>query len=107
MWVLTHEGKYVKQCGSPEYRVYNMVDPEYGTSFEIILQELGKVGKMGYEFCLKEGYLEYNLNKRLIFRKREFEEDMIKFYLTEIDNGYYLSKSIMSILKKRNLIENL
>lgn len=107
MWQLTHEGTYVKTHGSPEFRVYNMVDPEHGVMFEIITQELGPVGKMGYEICLKEDYLEYNSEKRLIFRKKEFLKDEIQSYLVEIDNGFILSKNIMSMLKKRNLIEKL
>ena len=45
MWLLTHKGKYVKEHGSPEYRVFNMVDPEYGIVLELLVQELGKVGK--------------------------------------------------------------
>lgn len=107
MWQLTHEGTYVKNHGSPEFRVYNMVDPEHGILFEIIIQELGLVGKMGYEICLKEEYLEYNSEKRLIFRKKEFVKDEIQFYLCEIENGFTLSKNIMNMLKKRNLIEKL
>ena len=106
MWNLTHEGKYIKMHGSPEYRVYEMVDPEHGVMFEIIKQELGNVGKMGYETCLKEGYLEYDNDKNLVFQKKEFNQDIIQFYLLEIENGYHFSKSIMNMLKKRNLIEN-
>ncbi len=107
MWQLTHEGKYIKVQGSPEFRVYNMVDPDEGILFEIISQELGPVGKMGYEICLKEEYLEYNTDKKLVFRKKDFPRDLIQFYLMEIENGYFFSKSIMGMLKKRNLIEKI
>lgn len=106
MWKLTHKGSYVKIHGSPEFRVYELVDPEHGILFDILIHELGNVGKSGYEICLKEGYLEYNMENRKIFRKKEFTRDIIKFYLHEIDNGFILSKPIMNMLKKRNLIEN-
>ena len=106
MWTLTHEGKYVKIHGSPEYRVYEMVDPINGILFEAILQELGRVGKNGYEICLKEGYLDYDIEKKVIIRKECFPIDMVKFYLNEIESGYIFSKTIMIMLKKRNLIEN-
>lgn len=106
MWQLTHEGKYVKIHGSPEYRVFNMVDPEHGVLFEIIVQELGQVGKHGYEICLREEYLEYDTDKRIVVRKKDFPQDVIRFYLNEIENGYNFSKTIMGMLKKRNLIEN-
>ncbi len=105
MWQLTHEGTYVKTHGSPEFRVYNMVNLEQGIGYEIIKQELGYVGKNGYEICLKNNYLEYDCEKKLIFRKKEFLYDMIQFYLLEIDKGFNLSKKIMNMLKKRNLIE--
>ena len=105
MWKLTHKGTYIKTHGSPEFRVYNMVDPEHGVIFEIITQELGIVGKLGYEICLKEGYLEYDSVKKIILRKKEFIKDDIQFYLSEIENGFILSKNIMSMLKKRSLIE--
>jgi hypothetical protein len=106
MWQLTRKGKYVKIHGSPEFRVYSMVDPDHGIMFEIIIQELGQVGKAGYEICLKEQYLEYDPEKKLVFRKKDFPQDIIQFYLSEIENGYYFSKTIMGLLKKRNLIEN-
>lgn len=105
MWQLTHEGKYVKTHGSPEFRVYNMVEPENGIMFEIITHELGTVGKIGYNLCLKEEYLAYNAEKKLIFRNKEFLKDIVQSYLFEIENGFYLSKKIMTMLKKRNLIE--
>ena len=106
MWQLTHEGMYVKIHGSPEYRVFNMVDPENGILFELILQELGNVGKKGYEKCLKNGYLRYDHEQHLVFRNKECEQDLIQWYLKEIDQGYIFSKTIMNMLKKRNLIEN-
>ena len=106
MWQLTHEGKYVKVHGTPEFRVFTMVDPKEGIMFEIITQNLGQVGKVGYETCLKENYLFYDLEKKLIFRKKDFPQDIIQFYLSEIEKGYYFSKTIMTLLKKRNLIEN-
>ena len=106
MWKLTHEGKYVKIHGSPEYRVFNMVDPEHGILFELISQELGNVGKKGYETCLKDGYLKYDHDKHLVFRVKQYKQDMIQFYLKEIEHGYIFSKTIMNMLKKRNLIEN-
>ena len=106
MWKLTHEGKYVKDYGSPEFRVYNLVDPENGVLFEILIQELGKVAKYGYEQCLKDGYLEYDSNKKRIIRIKDFENDLVQFYLNEIYNGFIFSKSIMNMLKKRSLIEN-
>ena len=83
-----------------------MVDPEHGVMFEIITQELGQVGKTGYETCLREHYLEYDTERKLVFRKKDFPQDIIQFYLSEIENGYNFSKIIMAMLKKRNLIEN-
>lgn len=106
MWKLTHKGKYVKIHGSPEYRVYNITDPKEGIILEIILQELGIVGKDGYDICLKEGYLEYNKELNKVFRKKEFSNDLISIYLNEVENGFILSKNIMSMLKKRDLIKN-
>ena len=106
MWTLTHKGTYVRQYGSPEYRVYNMVGEDDGILFELILQELGKVGKNGYEICLKDSYLEYDLDRRIVSRIKKFPKDIIQFYLNEIENGYIFSKTIMNMLKKRNLIEN-
>jgi hypothetical protein len=106
MWQLTRKGKYVKVHGSPEFRVYSMVDPDNGVIFEIITQELGQVGKSGYEICLQENYLDYEPKKKIVFRKKDFPNDLIQFYLSEIENGYYFSKTIMTMLKKRNLIEN-
>lgn len=107
MWKLTHKGKYITIYGSPEYRVYQMIHPVHGLNYEVILQELGKVGKRGYEFCLRNGYLEYNTETKKIYRKRLLGKDIIKIYLNEIDNGFILSKTIMNLLKKRDLIENL
>lgn len=107
MWQLTHKGKYIKVHGSPEFRVYSMVDPDHGIIFEIITQELGQVGKFGYEICLKENYLDYDSEKKIVIRKKDFPQDLIQFYLSEIENGYHFSKTIMAMLKKRNLIENM
>jgi hypothetical protein len=105
MWVLTHKGKYVKDYGSPEFRVYSMINSTC-YMFEKIVYNLGQVGKDGCEKCIKDGYLEMDNNFRLS-RKKEFIKDYIQEYLIHISNGYIYSKQIMLMLKKRNLIENI
>lgn len=101
---LTQEAYFCLEQGTPEFQVYQAI-PEYGISYNKLINKLGIVGKNGYKICLENEWVKFDKTNYKIYKNREIVKDEVCEYIQDIQTGFIpADKKIIKILKDRHYI---